>query len=191
MLSFYLTLIDNENDKMLFEKLYYAYSKQMFYVALSVLKNEADAEDAIHDVFCSIAEKHIHILQTIKCEADVRNYLLKATKNTAINILKKQRSTEDYVEDITFSDVERIYTDDEFFDLVCEELEYEKLLAAIRNLGEKYYEVLYLHYVIGLSATQMAKALSRSLDTVKKQIVRARAKLIENLEGSEVLVCNE
>ena len=46
MLVFYLNMLVDENDRNLFEHIYYAYRKQMFTVALSVLGNEDDAEDA-------------------------------------------------------------------------------------------------------------------------------------------------
>ncbi len=51
MLTFYLTLIDNKDDRKLLEGIYYAYRKQMYSVALSVLRNEYVAEDFVHDIF--------------------------------------------------------------------------------------------------------------------------------------------
>lgn len=90
MLVLYLTYIDDENDKKRFEKLYYAYRKQMAILALSIVKNETDAEDVVHDVFMNIAIRHMNTVNGIEDEEDRRNYLLKATKNTALNWMKKR-----------------------------------------------------------------------------------------------------
>ena len=85
MLAFYLSLIDNDNDRKLFERIYYAHRKQMLTLAFAILENEDDAEDLVHDVFCNIAEKYMQSLKNIKNEQDMKNYLLKATKNSALN----------------------------------------------------------------------------------------------------------
>ncbi len=186
MLSFYLTLIDGENDRKMFEKIYYVYRKQMYTVALTVLKNQDDAEDTVHDVFCNIAEKHIYILNKIKNDDDIRNYLLKATKNTAINLSKKKALNEKYKEDIVNSKIEKIYSDEEFWEQLCRESTYQTLVNAIRSLDERYSEVLYLHYILDLSVSDVSKTLGRNLQTVKKQIVRGKTLLIESLGNSEV-----
>lgn len=56
MLAFYMMLIDDEQNKSKFEKLYYEYRDRMMYVALSVLHNNEDAEDAVHNAFIGIAK---------------------------------------------------------------------------------------------------------------------------------------
>ena len=91
MLALYLAFLD-ENDKQLFERIYYTYRKQMLVVARTILQNESDSEDAVHEVFLKIATKHMGIIKSIELETDIRNYLLKATKNTALNIKKKNNN---------------------------------------------------------------------------------------------------
>ena len=51
MLILYMSFIDDEIHRRLFEKIYMTYRKQMFLVARAVLSNDSDAEDAVHDVF--------------------------------------------------------------------------------------------------------------------------------------------
>lgn len=55
MLLFYMSLIDNDDDRTKFEILYNKYRKRMVYTAYSVLGNNEDAEDAVHDTFIKIA----------------------------------------------------------------------------------------------------------------------------------------
>ena len=91
MLALYLAYLDDKNDKELFKNIYYSYRKQMVSVAIPILKNDEDAEDVVEDVFLRIAQKYFDIIRNIENETDLRNYLLKATKNTAINELKSKK----------------------------------------------------------------------------------------------------
>ena len=85
MLLIYMSFIDDESHRRLFEEIYLSYRKQMFLVARTVLKNDSDAEDIVHDVFLRIAKKYMAKISTIENETDLRNYLLKATKNAALD----------------------------------------------------------------------------------------------------------
>lgn len=55
MLAFYMSFIDDEDDKAKFEILYNSYKKRMVSTAFSILNNREDAEDAVHDTFIKIA----------------------------------------------------------------------------------------------------------------------------------------
>ena len=63
----------------------------MIYYAFGFVSNEIDAEDIVHDVFLKIAQKNLVVLKKIESETDIRNYLLKATKNTALNLTKVKK----------------------------------------------------------------------------------------------------
>ena len=83
MLQIYLNLIEDEGHRVEFEVIYKTYRKQMRMLAMSLLHNDADAEDVVHDVFYRIATRHMAFIRSLKKTEDVRNYLLKATKNTS------------------------------------------------------------------------------------------------------------
>ncbi len=57
MLALYMSFIDDESHRRLFEKIYIEYRDPMFFMARSVLGNDSDAEDIVHDVFLRIAKK--------------------------------------------------------------------------------------------------------------------------------------
>lgn len=180
MLAFYLSLIDNDNDRKLFERIYYAHRKQMLTLAFAILENEDDAEDLVHDVFCNIAEKYMQSLQNIKNEQDMKNYLLKATKNFALN---KKRDTKPH---ISLHESEYMLNkydmnDNEFLDMICNNISYQEVLSAIRSLDKKYEDVLYLHFVIGMTIPEVAEHLNRNKQTVKKQLFRGKLLLLEKL----------
>ncbi|MDD4296801.1 MAG: sigma factor [Ruminiclostridium sp.] len=49
-------MIDSEGDKTKFEQIYLKYRELLFYVAIKILRNEHNAEDAVHQAFLSILE---------------------------------------------------------------------------------------------------------------------------------------
>lgn len=181
MLVLYLSMIDNDNDHNLFEKIYYSYRKQMFTLALSVLGNEDDAEDLVHDVFCNIAEKYIPTLQNIKNEQDMKNYLLKATKNSALNKKRDTKHSISLHESENLLHAEEDINDNKFLDMICNSLSYQEIISAIRNLDKKYEEVLYLHFVVEMSIPEVADYLDRNKNTVKKQLARGKSLLLQKL----------
>ncbi len=181
MLVLYLNMIDNDDDRNLFEKIYYSYRKQMFTVALSVLGNEDDAEDLVHDVFCNIAEKYLPTLQNIKNEQDMKNYLLKATKNSALNKKRDTKNSISLHENETVLNAEEDLNDNSFLDMICNSLSYQEIISAIRSLDKKYEEVLYLHFVLEMSVSDVADFLERNKNTVKIQLARGKMILLEKL----------
>ena len=183
MLALYLAFLD-DNDKQLFEKIFYTYRKQMIMVAQSVLHSDVDAEDAVHDVFLKIATKHMSVIKSIESDVDLRNYLLKATKNTALNAQKKKRKENvslDTVQEYNIAGIQKI-TDDEFIEVICNKCEYERVVKGIQSLDEKYRYVLYYHFVMGLSVLEVAKSLNQGVSATKKQLVRGKKMLLSLLE---------
>lgn len=180
MLALYLSHVDNDDDFILLERIYYAHRKQMLTLAVSILENEDDAEDLVHDVFCKIAEKYMQSLRNIKNEQDMKNYLLKATKNSALN---KKRDAKPH---ISFHESEYMLNkdeliDDEFLDTICNNISYQEVLSAIKKLDKKYEDVLYLHFVIGMTVSKIADRLGRNTQTVKKQLSRGKTLLMEKI----------
>ena len=185
MLILYLTYIDEEQEKLKFEKLYYAYRKQMAAVAMTVVCSQADAEDIVHEVFLNIAVRHMETLCKIFDERDLRNYMLKATKNTALN-WKKKHSRWLFLENDTEAKSHTLeLTDDKFVEVLCEKMEYERVIEAIKLLDCKYQNVLYYHFVLEIPVPQVAELLNQSLATTKKQLVRGKKKLLQILGEDE------
>ena len=62
----YLQMIESDEDKSKFEQLYIMYKGLMFHVAMKILKNEFDAEDAVHQAFLSLIE-NLKKISDVKC----------------------------------------------------------------------------------------------------------------------------
>ena len=183
MLALYLAYVDDDNDKRLFEEIYNSYKKQMVTLAVSILNNNDDAEDTVGDVFLRIAQKNFDVVRGIKNDIDLRNYLLKATKNTSINKIntkKKDNVSLDTVVEYNMDKIKEL-SDDTFIEFVCNRIDYDKIIEAIKSLSEKYRDVLYYHFVMELSIPQTAKSLNQTLSTTKQRLVRGKKLLLNYL----------
>ncbi|MCR5610728.1 MAG: sigma-70 family RNA polymerase sigma factor [Clostridiales bacterium] len=183
MLGF-LALIDDESERRLFEELYCSYKNQMFSVARSILNNDAEAEDAVHDAFLKLAKRSMPTVSRIADGRDRRNYLLKMVKNMSLNMKRDRKPTvdpEDPGAGASALKSGRI-RDDDFVNAICDRFEYERTVRAITGLDSIYRDVLYYHFVLELTIPQTAKALGRREHTVRKQLVRGKRLLIDKLE---------
>lgn len=179
MLTLYLSLISTEAERSRFEEVYSQCRKQMIVIATSILKNEDDAEDVVHDVFYSIASSDTDILEKLDNPQDLKNYMFKATQNRAISMIRRRKVQRD--SENKFINFNLELNDSEFVDNICDKFECESLLRAIQQLDSKYREVLYYHFVLNLSVAETAETVGRPQDTVYKQLYRGKKKLEEIL----------
>lgn len=187
MLALYFTYLDSD-EKQLFEDIFYAYRKQMVFLALSILKNNEDAEDVVHDVFLKIATKHMEIIRAIQKDTDLRNYLLKATKHTALNLLQQKQKTvlsPDVASEADGVDMDAM-TDSDFLDTLCTGMAYKSAVKGIKSLDGKYRDVLYYHFVLEMTVPQVAQLLGQTVVATKKQLVRGKKMLLRLLETEGV-----
>ena len=179
----FLAFIDDEEERTLFERLYNSYRKQMHAVARSVLKNDMDSEDAVHDAFLKLAKKHMPTVSRIEDERDRRNYLLTMTKNIALNMIrdKKRVVDTDGFEFGAFTGCRQDLDDDAFFDMICNNIECGKFYTALNGMKQTYKETLYYHFVLEMTIPQTAKVLGLSVPAIKQRLVRGKKILLETI----------
>ncbi len=182
MILLCLSVFDREEDKERFAQIYSTYYMQMYHMAHSIVQNDADAEDVVHDVFFKIAEKYMSVINNIKNDADLKNYLLKSAKNAAINKTKASERTYISLDSIIENGSDYpIFSDDTFLETICAMSERDSILDAIESLDKKYSDVLYYHFVLGLSIPQTAKHLNQKVSTIKQRLVRGKQQLLSKL----------
>ncbi len=180
MLLFYTLLIEEDDDKIKFEKIYTLYRKKMWYAANSVLSDAYLAEDAVHNAFMGIA-KNIKKIEDTESKKTL-SYVITASKNAAIDILRKSKG-------ITETDIDELYDvsdkESSSFDRALETEDFiEKTLAAMPAV---YRDVLYLLLVEQMSEKEIAELLGRKQGTVHQQVRRGRMILKEELmKGAKV-----
>lgn len=163
----YLALIETEEDKRKFERVYLSYKQTMFYAAKRILKNEHTAEDAVHQAFLRVIN-HLEKINENDCHK-TRAFLVVITEHIAIDIYRKQKRENT----LSFDELE-IYIADNSLP------EYEVLnevSSAIEKLPLNYSTVLRLKFSQGYNNSEIAQILDITEDNVRQRISRARKSL--------------
>src|SRR6202162_4989108 len=168
---------NGEHD--LFYDLIRPYERRVYSAAFAILRNEADAEDAVQEAVLK-AFKHI---RQFRAESRFSTWLTQITVNEAR--MRKRKERAHLVEPITdHQDEEGNYTPREFADwreIPSEPLERkevrQRLAEALASVGQKYSEVFVLRDMQHLSIDETAKALGITTASVKTRLLRARLML--------------
>jgi RNA polymerase sigma-70 factor (ECF subfamily) len=166
-------------ERELFYELVRPYEKRVFVIVLTILRNEADAEDAAQEAFLK-AFKH---LAQFRSESRFSTWLIQVAINEAR--LRQRKSHLEIMRPIEDQENEDgTYTPRDFADwreIPSEALERkeirEKLVAALGSLAEKYRDVFVLRDVEHMSIEDTAQALRISAGAVKTRLLRARLML--------------
>jgi len=166
-------------ERELYYDLIRPYEKRVFVIAFTILRNEADAEDAAQDAFL----KALKYLAQFRFESRFSTWLIQVAINEA-----RQRQRKNHLEIMRpIEDQENedgTYTPRDFADwreIPSEALERkevrEKLVAAFGSLAQKYREVFVLRDVEHLSIEDTSQVLGISVGAVKTRLLRARLML--------------
>lgn len=164
----YLSMIESQDDRHKFERIYARYRNLMYHVAYRILGNPQDAEDAVHQAFVSIIQ-NIHKFVQIDCP-ETRSFIVIMTERKAIDLIRIRHS-------------EKILPLNE--DLVGLEIPApgdHGLADALAKLPVRYREVLLLRFDSGYSTRELAKMLGLTESGVRKLIGRAKDVLRHILE---------
>ena len=176
VLTFYLSIIEDESDRLFFERIYNLYADDIFRRVYGILKNMHDAEDAVQDTWQKIYE-HIAKLKPMN-ERVRRAYIMSIAKNQSLTILRKRKKEENILCDIDTADVAE--EGDDFAS--CEGEDIAFIVACMQKLGERYSDILVYYYLHNHSLKEIAKMMGLSVNTVGSRLARGRQKLIEMLE---------
>lgn len=183
--------VDQEHEKQLiarvlggetelFHELIRPYEKMIYVTVFSMLRNEAEAEDAAQEVTIS-AFRH---LKSFRGEAKFSTWLVTIAMNEAKQRLRKAKAAVleslDEAEEQHGGDyTPEVLTD--WREIPSEAVEKkevrEKLRAAVQELPTMYREVLVLRDLEELNQEETARALGISIALVKVRLHRARMML--------------
>ncbi len=162
------------------EKIYNEGYRAVYWTAMSLLRNEADAEDVVQDTFVSFIESYGNIEDTSKSVA----LLKKIAANKSLNRLKSVR-TENVDEEV----METIETVPEDFlpDSLVESAEMRRIIMDIidRTLSEDVRRTIILFYFNEMSTQEIAEALGILQGTVLWRLSYARKKIKKEVEKYE------
>ena len=160
-------------SKQRFERLFKDSYPHMYRMAFSMVENADDAKDAVNQVFTQMWKGKLKV-----SEESVRGYLLAATRNQCLHILRQRELRRQMEEELKRS-AEK-YSNEE-----REELLRELQQVIDDNLTEQDRRVLQLHYdeemtyqetatVLGISTSAVNKHITRSLDKIRKTLKIAK-----------------
>ena len=170
-----LTIIDNSEDRTKFCVIYEKYRYLLQKVAMDILHDRYLAEDAVQNAFLRIAGNIGKVGEVDSRQT--KSYLIVIAKNAAIDICRKRNRQ--IQREINEGEV-----GEEKLPAVYMETDIEnEVLNVLKNLPEKYRDVIYLHYYEGYSAAEMGRILKKKENTVYSLLSRGRAMLKEALGG--------
>ncbi len=167
--------VASKSDQKAFERLFFVYYDNLYRFAYTYLKNKEEAEEIVSDVFVRLWEQREKLLEIRNLEI----YLIIATKNHALNRLKKFRK-------VFFTDIEGIaeakpgYADNPEQQMLTYELA-SLIDEAVLALPEKCRRIFQLVRMEGMKQKEVARMMHLSPRTVENQIGIALKKIAGKL----------
>lgn len=158
------------SDHSAFKELYAVYHRLLLDVADRYLKNQAAAEDAVHETFVKL---WIHREQLDPLQG-VRNFLFKCLKFHVLNIIRnnKRGLIKQYEIRYTITEAHREPESTVIFN------DYKKAIdLAIDRLSAQKKNIFKMRSVEGMSNEEVAQRLGLSINTVKFQYSQASKSL--------------
>ena len=168
MLAIYLAMLETEDDRQRFTRLYETYEKKVYAIALGVLGDRSKAEDAAQQTWFQLLKNWERVSALPWGETE--GYAVTAAKNCALDILRAERKTWAFPEDWDPPAPEE------------HEDEYDCLVSLIRALPESYRRILELKCVEEQSNREIARRLGINESTVASRVMRGKAMLRERLK---------
>ncbi len=182
MLIMYLGAIDTESDRIKFEQIYKKYNGLVYYIALKMLKGNAEAEDAMQETFLRLT-KHLDKFDDISSHKTKR-YIVIVVENICRDVLKRRKKHP------MLSFDEAIHVEPTFNQAeenILEKASAELIRTAMSELPSIYRDVIILRYVDELSDNEISRLLKISAAAVRKRLQRARQMLAAALNEKEVI----
>lgn len=174
----------SNGDKEAFYSLVQPYEKAVYTAAMSILNNQADAEEVAQEAVL----KAYSNLSRFRGEAKFSTWLVQITINEARLKLRKDRRHLYESVDEPRSDDEGDYFPKDYADwreVPSEALQRKELREALKRamaaLPQKYREVLILRDIQHLSIEETAQVLGISAGNVKTRLLRARLQMRDAL----------
>lgn len=157
--------------------LYEKYSPKMLAVCYRYAHNLPDAEDMLQESFIKIFN-HIHQFEG---KGSFEGWIRKAVVHTSINILKKNKKFNEYIEVVSMAEY-----------IVQKEkqtanMQSKEIIECIRLLPVGYRTVLNLYAIEGYVHKEIAEMLGIEESTSRSQYVRAKQMLERMLLNLDIL----
>ena len=164
-------------DMKAFDIIYEKYSRRLYGFVFRYVKQDADTEEIVQDVFIKIWKSRTKI----DVYSSFESFLFTIAHNAMVNLLKKRVTEQKYVKH-----VKSLQIVNESYELTDEihykELE-QKFLGLLDELSPRQKEIFQLSREEGLSNKEIADKLGISIQTVKNHLVTTLSFLRNKLDN--------
>lgn len=174
----YFALLQNPEDKFLFEVFYNKFYNTVYFIAKDHLHTKEDAEDCAHEVFMIFA-KEFHNISRDFDDKKLCNYIRVVSKCKAIDMYRHERKHINNVVDIDISDFCNVSIEE--FD-VFDEIQ---IRDAFNKMPEEYKYICYLKYVYNMSGAEISQKLNISQPLVRKRCMLGKLFIKNYLMGDD------
>ncbi len=170
--------IDNDKQRNELEMIYKKSAGKLYRMAMTLLNNREDAEDAVQNAFLDIADRPDGFFAVL--EQKRISYIKTIVIHKAQHILEKRYSAIGRETDIDENIPDFHIPVDE---KVESEMSCDEIYDFIDTLSDDFKRVLYLRIECGLSYADIAGKLGITEENAKKRFIRAKNKIKRFLEG--------
>jgi RNA polymerase sigma-70 factor (ECF subfamily) len=156
----------NQSDKKALEEVYLRYWGVLYDYARKLLREDAIAEDIVHDIFTYLLMQ----MGDLDIKAPLQFYLYRSVRNRIINEYNKHQNRKKYIDSLKSFAEQGSYITDEV--LVERELK-NRIEQAVANFPPKMREVFEMSRTSHLSRREIALATNVTEGTVNTQLNRA------------------
>lgn len=165
-----------KGDILAYDQIYHCYSHKLYSFVFRILKDEADSEDIVQEVFIKIWE----LREKLDDYKSLNSFIFTLAYNNSISLIRKKINTSKYREHLRNASIIQ------FPDNFLSEIEFNELNRhvekLIENLPARQKRVYLFHREQGLTYPEIAEEMGISRNTVENHMVKALKYLRQNLK---------
>ena len=160
-----------------FDIIYQKYSRRLYGFVFRYVKQEADTEEIVQEVFIKIWKSRTKI----DVFSSFESFLFTIAHNATVNLLKKRATEQKYLEHV--KSLQRIEASYELTDEIDYKELKQKFEGVLNELSPRQKEIFQLSREEGLSNKEIADKLGISVQTVKNHLVTILSFLKRKLDN--------
>lgn len=177
MLPVFIMAIEDDSDRQFAADLYNSYYSILYRKALSILKKEDLAEDAVQDTMVRVIY-HLDKIREIP-KREIPFYLVAITQTTCIDRYRKIQKEKQACVMGYEDDWSKNLSDQKNPEKVFIHTDQIKLLnRCLKELPQREIDLLYYCYTMELSGKEIARLMGMTENAVRMALTRARRKVL-------------
>lgn len=175
MLTFYLAMLDSEEDRHKFQKIYDNYSNLIYFVARKLTNDENMVEDIVQETYLKIIKN----IETLRYENDKEFASLIGimTRNCAFTYFKENNNNAIHEEDLDSGYYQDVV---DYERVVVNSITAQEVMEEINRMNPDYSIPLRLN-LKGYTSNEIASLLNISPENVRIRIYRAKRIIAKKL----------